>query len=67
MTATNLPRTSTANGRLWGARALDWANIQEGQCRPAYEAVFDTLALRPGAKYCDVGCGAAFRWLLAAP
>lgn len=61
----NVTRTSTANGRLWGTRAMDWAHIQEGQCRTAYEAVFDTLALRPHAKYCDVGCGAGLAALLA--
>lgn len=65
MNVTNIPRTSIANGRLWSARALDWAHVQEGQCRAAYEAVFDALALRPGAKYCDVGCGAGMAALLA--
>jgi hypothetical protein len=38
MTQTHSPRTSLANGRLWGSRAQDWADIQEGQCRAAYEA-----------------------------
>lgn len=65
MNATNEPRTSPANGRLWGARARDWADVQEGQCSPAYAAVFDSLSLRPGAKYCDVGCGAGMAALLA--
>lgn len=72
-------RTSAANGRLWGTRARDWADVQEGQCSAAYEAVFDSLALRPGTTYCDVGCGsgmaallasrrgASLRWLLAVP
>jgi len=61
----NETRTSPANGRLWGARARDWADVQEGQCRSAYEAVFDSLSLRPGAKYCDVGCGAGMAALIA--
>jgi SAM-dependent methyltransferase len=56
--APHAPRTSPANGRLWGTRARDWADIQEGQCRAAYEAVFDSLSLGPGSAYCDVGCGA---------
>jgi SAM-dependent methyltransferase len=59
-------RTSIANGRLWGTRARDWADIQEGQCCAAYEAVFESLALRPGARYCDVGCGAGLAARLAA-
>lgn len=66
MNATPAPRTSTANGRLWGARARDWAEVQEGQCRAAYEAVFDSLALAAGSRYCDVGCGAGGAAMLAA-
>jgi SAM-dependent methyltransferase len=58
-------RTSPANGRLWGARARDWADIQEGQCGAAYEAVFESLSVRPGTRYCDVGCGAGMAALLA--
>lgn len=59
-------RNSSANGRLWGVRARDWAEVQEGQCSAAYEAVFDALSLRPGSRYCDVGCGAGMAALLAA-
>jgi ubiquinone/menaquinone biosynthesis C-methylase UbiE len=66
MTQTDSPRTSPANGRLWGTRARDWADIQEGQCRAAYEAVFDGLSLGPGTRYCDLGCGAGGAARLAA-
>lgn len=57
--------TSESNGRLWGARARDWADIQEGQFRSAYEAVFDWYGLKTGAAYCDVGCGAGMAAELA--
>lgn len=60
------PRTAPANGRLWGTQARDWAEIQEGQCSAAYEAVFDRLSLRRGTLYCDVGCGAGGAARLAA-
>lgn len=60
------PRTSPANGLLWGSRARDWADFQEVQCSAAYEAVFDSLSLRPGTKYCDLGCGAGLAAMLAA-
>lgn len=64
------PRTALANGRLWGSRARDWADIQEGQCRTAYEAVFDSLALSgglvAGTRHCDAGCGAGLAAQLAA-
>lgn len=64
--ATSSPRTSAQNGRLWGARAQDWADIQEGQFRTAYDAVFDTCGLGHGTRHCDVGCGAGMAAMLAA-
>lgn len=51
------PRTATANGRLWGARAADWSALQEPQFRPVYEAVFKRAGLQADAHYLDVGCG----------
>lgn len=53
----NKPRTAESNGRLWGTQANDWANIQEGKCRPVYLAVFDRVDIRPGQAYLDAGCG----------
>ena len=50
-------RTAIPNGRLWGARARDWAELQEPQFTRAYEAVFDRTGLGPGSVYCDLGCG----------
>lgn len=41
MTTNKTNKTGEANSRLWGARAADWADIQEGQCRAVYLAVFD--------------------------
>jgi len=52
------PRTADVNGRLWGARAGDWANIQEGMVRPVYEAVLERTHVKSGKRYLDVGCGA---------
>lgn len=66
MNQPHAPRTAHANGRLWGSRARDWADIQERQCSAAYEAVFDSLALRPGTRVCDVGCGSGLAARLAA-
>ncbi|HEX4156450.1 MAG TPA: class I SAM-dependent methyltransferase [Acidobacteriaceae bacterium] len=50
--------TSAANGRLWGSAAADWAEIQEGMCRPVYLDVFERIGLRSGMRYLDAGCGA---------
>jgi SAM-dependent methyltransferase len=60
------PRTAEINGRLWGARADDWANIQEGLFRPVYETVFGRTRLTAGTRYLDVGCGAGLAVQIAA-
>ena len=57
MTMDRMPQTAETNSRLWGARAHDWANIQEETCRPVYSAVFDRVGLRPDTSYLDAGCG----------
>ena len=58
--------TAEANNHLWGARALDWANIQEGTCRPVYLNAFDSLALGPETRFLDAGCGAGMAAQIAA-
>lgn len=63
MTAT---RTSEANGRLWGARARDWAEVQEGQCAAAYHAVLKHAGVGSGTNHLDVGCGSGMAAALSA-
>jgi SAM-dependent methyltransferase len=50
--------TAAIQGELWGARARDWAEINE----PAWHAVFATAMEKAGAKpgrtVLDIGCGA---------
>jgi ubiquinone/menaquinone biosynthesis C-methylase UbiE len=58
MTSELKPQTSTINGRLWGTRARDWADLQEGVSQPIYEATFQRTGVRSGIRYLDVGCGA---------
>jgi SAM-dependent methyltransferase len=60
------PRTSPINGRLWSARARDWADFQEGQFQPVYEAALQRTGVGPGTRYLDVGCGAGLAVGLAA-
>jgi SAM-dependent methyltransferase len=60
------PRTGEMNRRPWGARARDWAEIQEAACRPVYLAVFERVALASGASYLDAGCGAGMALQIAA-
>lgn len=58
--------TSAVNGRLWGAAAADWAEIQERMCAPVYQAVFDRVGMQRGWKYLDMGCGAGLAVQMAA-
>ena len=55
-----------ANGKIWGARATDWALIQEPQCAAGYHAVFDKLPVGSKTRLLDVGCGAGMAMQLAA-
>lgn len=60
------PMTGAVNGRLWGTRARDWADIQEQQARPAYEAVIERAGVTNDVDYLDVGCGSGLAAQLAA-
>ena len=60
------PTTGALNGRLWGARARDWAEIQEGQARPAYEAILERTGVNKDVSYLDVGCGSGMAAQMAA-
>jgi SAM-dependent methyltransferase len=66
MTGGQKPRTAEINGRLWGARARDWADIQEGNCHAVYLSVFDRVGLGSGTAYLDAGCGAGMAAGIAA-
>ena len=58
--------TAEVQGRLWGARPRDWAELQENANGPMYEAAFDAAGLRSGQHYLDIGCGAGLALSLAA-
>jgi len=60
------PKTGKLNGRLWGARARDWAELQESMTRPVYDAVFERTGVGAQTNYLDVGCGSGLAAQLAA-
>jgi SAM-dependent methyltransferase len=49
--------TAGVQGELWGARARDWADIQEEAQRGQYPPVLDAADVGQGTKLLDVGCG----------
>jgi hypothetical protein len=53
--------TSQANGLLWGARARDWAEVQEGQFSAAYHDVLARMDVGQGTHHLDAGCGAGMQ------
>ena len=58
--------TAQANGRLWGARARDWAEVQEGQFAAAFHAVLAHAGVGHGTLHLDAGCGAGMAAALSA-
>jgi SAM-dependent methyltransferase len=63
--ATHAQGSAERWGPLWGARPADWA-ISEDLQTPTYEAALERVALEPGMRVLDIGCGAgAFLRLVA--
>lgn len=58
--------TAEVNGPLWGARARDWAEVQEGQFAAAFHAVLAHANVGPGTRHFDAGCGAGMAAALSA-
>jgi ubiquinone/menaquinone biosynthesis C-methylase UbiE len=51
------PGSATMQGDLWGPRAGDYAELQEGQFRPLYESVLGRSEIAAAEAGLDVGCG----------
>jgi len=58
--------TAGKQATLWGRRAADWADLQEGQMRPLYDSVLDAFDVGRGTQVLDAGCGAGLFLRLAA-
>lgn len=58
--------TANVQSQLWGARARDWAEVQEGTVAPLYEAVLHEIGVGAGTTLLDIGCGAGMFCQMAA-
>jgi mono/diheme cytochrome c family protein len=47
------PTTADIHGRLWGTRAREWANSQDGLLRPNYETVLDRAGVARATEIAD--------------
>src|SRR4051812_27333525 len=57
--------SAQVQGELWGARAREWAELQENSFRPLYDAAFDVARAGNGTSLLDVGCGAGLALQMA--
>jgi SAM-dependent methyltransferase len=57
--------SSTVQGRLWGARARDYAELTEQVTLPLTGAALDAARVTRGTRLLDAGCGAGLAALLA--
>jgi SAM-dependent methyltransferase len=58
--------TAQIQGELWGARAREWAELQERAFLPLYEAAFEAAKVTKGTRLLDAGCGAGLALQVAA-
>jgi SAM-dependent methyltransferase len=58
--------TAQLQGRIWGARAGDYAEFAEAAFKPLYERIFTETRVTHGTHLLDVGCGPGLAARLAA-
>jgi SAM-dependent methyltransferase len=58
--------TASVQGQIWGTRAKDWANAQEGVAVPLFEAVLQETAVGANTSVLDIGCGSGIFCEMAA-
>jgi len=56
--SSNAQRSANAQGDWWGRRAGDWSTVQEPTAAPLYAVALSRLAIGPGTRVLDAGCGA---------
>jgi SAM-dependent methyltransferase len=60
------PSSAEHQGRIWGARARDWAALAEPGTEPLFAETLAALGVGAGTRHLDVGCGAGLACVLSA-
>jgi SAM-dependent methyltransferase len=58
--------TAINQAQVWGVRARDWAEVQEGTFTPLFETILDQVGVGAGTAILDIGCGSGLFCQLAA-
>ena len=65
MAPEKLAGSAEAQGALWGARAHDWADVQEQVQRELYPPVLEAARVADGRRLLDAGCGSGIAAAIA--
>ena len=57
--------SSEIQGKLWGAAAKDWAELFEPMSKPIWVAMLDSVEVKKGTRFLDLGCGGGGSSVLA--
>jgi cyclopropane fatty-acyl-phospholipid synthase-like methyltransferase len=57
--------TAAVQGELWGAKARDWAEVQEPAWTAVFDRALDLAGVGAGTRLLDIGCGAGGALVLA--
>jgi SAM-dependent methyltransferase len=57
--------SSEIQGKLWGAAAKDWADLFEPMSKPIWLAMLDSVEVKKGTRFLDLGCGGGGSSVLA--
>lgn len=62
----NRSEITVTQTKSWGARARDWAEYQEIQARPLYDAILNRCNIQSYTNFLDIGCGTGLLCQMAA-
>jgi cyclopropane fatty-acyl-phospholipid synthase-like methyltransferase len=58
--------SSRIESDIWGARAHDWAEIEDEASRSLFQVILDAASVGKGTKLLDIGCGSGLAGAMGA-